>query len=108
MAKNWTSDKPFSFLIRRNGAYLRQENKPLHLVDECPRRFLLAYIVNRNFPYKHEVSVFLQRCMGAGLMAKVITLLFRSRYWSLVCRVCCERTKPLAGAVAEVDVRGSA
>ncbi|XP_034246578.1 uncharacterized protein LOC117648267 [Thrips palmi] len=69
--KNWTSEQPFSFLIRRNGAYLRPENKALHLVDECPRKYMLAYIVNCNFPYIFELNLFLLRCMDAGLMAKV-------------------------------------
>ncbi|XP_052120215.1 uncharacterized protein LOC113209861 [Frankliniella occidentalis] len=68
--KNWTTNIPVSSLARRNGAYLRKENANLHLVEECPRKYQLAYIVHRNFPYIHQMNIFLLRCMDVGLMDK--------------------------------------
>lgn len=59
-----------SFLIRRSIAYsAKVNNDDYHLVDECPRKYMLSYIMNRNFPYLEEMNVFLLRCMDAGLMA---------------------------------------
>ncbi|KAK3924994.1 Ionotropic receptor 21a [Frankliniella fusca] len=68
--KNWTSKTSVSFLIRRNGAFLKDENKVLHLVAECPRKYMMAYIVHRNFPYLHQMNIFLMRCIDVGLMQK--------------------------------------
>lgn len=69
--KNYTTTESCGWLIRRNGAFLLDENKNMHLVEECPRKYMLSYITNRNFPFLAEFDMFLLRCMDAGLMSKV-------------------------------------
>lgn len=69
--KNYTSPTLVSFLTRRLGAFLEEASKPYHLMDECPRKYLLAFITNSYFPLLDEMTTFLMRCQDAGLLSKV-------------------------------------
>lgn len=63
-------------VLERESVYELSMKHDLHLVNECPRRYLLAYLVPKNSIYYDRINALLLRMIAAGITDKLVSDLY--------------------------------